>query len=91
MMMPLLLALVLVLGLAETGAAQAAPPASTMLDAAHTFLAALDPAPGRRPCHWRRNWVHAADELPGVSEGDMSIEDNQRKHGTTRGSPRRRG
>jgi hypothetical protein len=20
---------------------------------------------------WRRNWVHAADEHPGVSEGDM--------------------
>ena len=31
----------------------------------------------------------AAEELPGVSEGDMSIEDSQRKHGTTRGSPRR--
>src|ERR1700694_1772082 len=44
MMMPLLLALVLVLCLAETGAAQAAPPASTMLDAGPTFLAALDPA-----------------------------------------------
>ncbi len=39
----------------------------------------------------RRNWAPAAEELPGVSEGDMSIEDNQRKHGTTRGSPRRRG
>ena len=34
--------------------------------------------------------MHAAEELPGVSEGDMSIEDSQRKHGTTCGSPRRR-
>ena len=39
--------------------------------------------------HRRRNWVQAAEELPGVSEDDMSIEDNQRKHGTSRGSPRR--
>jgi hypothetical protein len=37
----LLLALVLVPGLAETGAAQTAPSASTMLDAARTFLATL--------------------------------------------------
>jgi hypothetical protein len=43
-MMRLLLALVLVPGLAEIGAAQTAPPASTMLDAARTFLATLDPA-----------------------------------------------
>jgi hypothetical protein len=34
--------------------------------------------------------VHAADELPGVLEDDMSIKNGQRKHGTTRGSPRRR-
>jgi hypothetical protein len=37
---------------------------------------------------WRRNWVHAADEHPGVPEGDMSIENGQRKLGTTRWSPR---
>jgi len=41
--MRLLLALALVPGLAETGAAQTAPPASTMLHAAHTFVAALNP------------------------------------------------
>jgi len=35
--------------------------------------------------HRRRNWVPAAEELPGVSEGDMSIENRQRMHGTTRG------
>ena len=38
----------------------------------------------------RRNWVHAADEHPGVPEGDQSIENDQRKLGTTRWSPRRR-
>jgi hypothetical protein len=38
--------------------------------------------------HWRRNWVHAADEHPGVSEGDMPTKNDQRKLGTTRGSPR---
>ncbi len=43
MMMRLLLALALVPALAETGAAQTAPTASTMLDAARTFVAALDP------------------------------------------------
>jgi hypothetical protein len=37
----------------------------------------------------RRNWVRAAEELPGVSEGDMPIENHQRKHGTTRGLRRR--
>ena len=37
----------------------------------------------------RRNWVHATDELSGVSEGDRSIENGQRKLGTTHGSPRR--
>jgi len=34
--------------------------------------------------------MNAADELPGVPEGDMSKQEGQRKHGTTRGSPRRR-
>jgi hypothetical protein len=43
-MMRLLLALVLAPGLAEIGAAQTAPPASTMLEAAGTFLATLDAA-----------------------------------------------
>ena len=42
--MRLWLALVLVLGLAETGVAQTAPPTSTMRDAARKFLATLDPA-----------------------------------------------
>lgn len=40
----LVLACVLVLGLAQTGAAQPAPSASTMLDASRAFLATLDPA-----------------------------------------------
>jgi len=33
--------------------------------------------------------VHAADGLPGVSEDEVPIKTVQRKHGTTRGSPRR--
>src|SRR5215831_15864067 len=37
----------------------------------------------------RRDWVEAADGLPGVSEDDMSRRNGQRKLGTTRGSPRR--
>jgi hypothetical protein len=36
----------------------------------------------------RRNWVQAADGLPGVLEDDMPSKNGQRKHGTTRGSPR---
>jgi hypothetical protein len=32
--------------------------------------------------------VQAADELPGVPEGDMSIKNGQRKLGTTHWSPR---
>jgi hypothetical protein len=43
-MIRLFLALVLVVGLAETGAAQTEPPASTMLEAARTFLATLGPS-----------------------------------------------
>ena len=31
----------------------------------------------------------AANEVPGVVESDMSRQNGQRKHGTTRGSPRR--
>ena len=42
-MMRLLLALVLLPGLAETGVAQTAPPTPTMLNAARTFLADLNP------------------------------------------------
>jgi hypothetical protein len=36
----------------------------------------------------RRNWVHAAVESPGVLECDMPTKSEQRKHGTTRRSPR---
>jgi hypothetical protein len=43
-MMRLLLALLLLPGLAETGVAQTAPPSPTMLDAARTFPADLNPA-----------------------------------------------
>jgi len=43
-MMRLLLALILLPGLAETGVAQTAPRTPTMLDAARTFLADLNPA-----------------------------------------------
>ena len=35
------------------------------------------------------NWEHAADEHSGGVEDGMSVESGQRKHGTTRGSPRR--
>jgi len=43
-MLRLLLTLMLLPGLAETGVAQTAPPTATMLDAARTFLADLNPA-----------------------------------------------
>jgi hypothetical protein len=33
--------------------------------------------------------VLAAEEIPGVPEDDMSTQNSQRKHGTTRGLPRR--
>ncbi len=46
-------------------------------------------AKGRRPVSSAKNWVQAADELPGVVEDDMPGRSRQRKHGTTRGSPRR--
>jgi hypothetical protein len=36
----------------------------------------------------RRNWVQASDGFPGVLEDDMPRQNNQRKHGTTRRSPR---
>jgi hypothetical protein len=36
----------------------------------------------------RRNWVHAVGGISGVRERDMSRKNSQRKHGTTRGSPR---
>ena len=48
----------------------------------------FEPVEGQR--HQRRNWVKAADELPGVPEDDMSIKDSQRKHGTSCGWPRRK-
>jgi len=44
---------------------------------------------GRRPMSSVKDWVRAAEELPGVVEGGMSRRNKQRKHGTTRGSPRR--
>jgi hypothetical protein len=47
-------------------------------------------ARGRRPEWSVKNWAGAADWFPGVSEGDMPTKNSQRKHGTTRGSPRRR-
>jgi len=43
-MLRLLLTLMLLPGLAETGVAQTAPPTATMFDAARTFLADLNPA-----------------------------------------------
>ena len=36
----------------------------------------------------RRNWVHAAGGLSGVMNDGMPGENGQRKHGTSRGSPR---
>jgi hypothetical protein len=42
--MRLMVALVLLPGLAKTGMAQTAPPTPTMLDAARTFLSDLNPA-----------------------------------------------
>ena len=35
------------------------------------------------------NWVSTTDGISGVVEGGMPRRNEQRKHGTTRGSPRR--
>ena len=43
---------------------------------------------GRRPASSTKDWVRAVDEVPGVTEGDMSRKSEQRKHGTSRGMPR---
>jgi hypothetical protein len=43
---------------------------------------------GRRPESSTKNWVDAVDGVPGVNEDDMSRKNGQRKHGTSRGSPR---
>jgi hypothetical protein len=39
----------------------------------------------------RRNWVQAAGGIPGDLEDGMPSQNEQRKHGTTRGSPRPKG
>jgi hypothetical protein len=36
-----------------------------------------------------KDWVHAVGGVPGVRDDDMPRQNAQRKHGTTRGSPRR--
>jgi hypothetical protein len=43
----------------------------------------------RRPQSPTKNWVSAVGGISGVSEGDMLTRIDHRKHGTTRGSPRR--
>ena len=43
---------------------------------------------GEGQCRRRRNWVQAAAGLSGVLEDDMPRQNGQRKHGTSRGSPR---
>jgi hypothetical protein len=43
----------------------------------------------RRPMSPTKNWVRAVGELSGVSEGDMLTKIDHRRHGTTRGLPRR--
>ena len=45
--------------------------------------------PWRRPMSTSVHWTETTVELPGVREGGMSGWNEQRKPGTTRGSPRR--
>src|SRR5712692_2416887 len=45
--------------------------------------------PWRRPMSTSMFWTETTIELPGVREGGMSGRNEQRKPGTTRGSPRR--
>ena len=45
--------------------------------------------PWRRPMSTSVHWTETTIELPGVREGGMSGWNEQRKPGTTRGSPRR--
>ena len=45
--------------------------------------------PWRRPMSTSVHWTETTIELPGVREGGMSGRNEQRKLGTTRGSPRR--
>src|SRR5262249_41163740 len=47
-------------------------------------------APGRRPAFAAKELGRGSCGAPGVSDDDMSIKNSQRKHGTTRRSPRRR-
>ena len=47
------------------------------------------PAPGRRPAFTAKELGVSSRGAPGVSNDDMSISNSQRKHGTTRWSPRR--
>ena len=56
------------------------------------MLGSAEPvARGSRQRHWRRNWVHAANGLPGVREDGMSEKDQDRKRGTTCRLPRPKG
>src|SRR5712692_1739850 len=82
MMLRLLLALVLVPGLAETGAAQTAPPASTTLEAAGTFLATLDPAQkskGVLPFNSeeRFHWFYTPVSRKGISLKELNASQRQ--------------
>ena len=46
-------------------------------------------APGRRQAFTAKELGVSSRGAPGVSDDDMSIKNSQRKHGTTRWSPRR--
>ena len=72
----LLLALLFVPGLAETGARQAAAPGSTMLEAARAFLATLDPAQNSEAVlpfnsEERFHWFYTPVSRKGVSLKDL--------------------
>ena len=47
-------------------------------------------APGRRPVSTAKELGVGSRGTPGVSDDNLSIKNSQRKHGTTRRSPRRR-
>ena len=76
------LALVLVLGLVETGVAQTAPPTSTMRDAARKFLATLDPAQKSKATlpfnsEERFHWFYTPVSRKGVPLKELNVSQQQ--------------
>ena len=80
--MRLWLALVFVLGIAETGVTQTAPPTSSMRDAARKFLATLDPAQKSKATlpfnsEERFHWFYTPVSRKGVPLKDLNASQQQ--------------